>query len=169
MWNPQYTNYYRGDGNRIAMRQNFPTGTQGQRYWYHYDALQSVVGLTKQNGQSDHNYPYADYGLIEPQTGNFTAPHNAYMYTGQMWDDNADVYEFYARAYDPQAGVWLQQDVYRGRLSDPISLHRYGYVMDNPINLVDFKGFFKREFVMGNEPSLLGNSVVETWMFCRRT
>ena len=54
-WNPQYTNYYRGDGNRIAMRQNFPTGTQGQRYWYHYDALQSVVGLTKQNGQSDHN------------------------------------------------------------------------------------------------------------------
>lgn len=147
MWNPQYTNYYRGDGNRIAMRQNFPTGTQGQRYWYHYDALGSVVGLTKQQGQSDHNYPYADYGLIEPQTGNFTAPHNAYTYTGQMWDDNLDVYEFYARAYDPQAGVWLQQDVYRGRRSKPQSLHRYMYANTNPINWIDLFGFIAQELL----------------------
>ena len=140
-WNPQYTNYYRGDGSRIALRQNFPTGTEGQRYWYHYDALGSVVGLTKQNGQSDHNYPYADYGLIEPQTGNFTAPHNAYTYTGQAWDANIGVYEFYARAYDPEVGVWLQQDKYRGTRRNPQSLHRYGYVYQNPTNLIDLLGF----------------------------
>ncbi len=140
-WNPQYTNYYRGDGNRIALRQNFPTGTAGQRYWYHYDALGSVVGLTKQNGQGDHNYPYGDYGLIEPQTGNFTEPHNAYTYTGQAWDANIGVYEFYARAYDPEVGVWLQQDVYRGQINEPMSLHRSMYVKNNPINYADLYGF----------------------------
>ncbi len=140
-WNPQYTNYYRGDGNRIALRQNFPTGTQGQRYWYHYGALGSVVGLTKQQGQSDHNYPYADYGLIEPQTGNFTEPHNAYTYTGQAWDDNIGVYEFYSRAYDPEVGVWLQHDPYRGRLGKPQTLYnRYMYVYDSPTNFIDLYG-----------------------------
>ena len=37
--------------------------------------------------------------------------------------------------------MWLQQDSYRGELSDPMSLHRYMYVNQNPINNYDLYGF----------------------------
>ncbi len=139
--NSQYSNFYRGAENRIVMSQDFPKGSGGQQSWYHYDALRSVVGLTKQDGQSNHNYNYEDYGLITPTEGNFTEPHNQFTYTGQLWDNEMKVYEFYSRAYDPEVGVWLQQDHYRGSVEDPQSLHRYGYVKNDPINNVDYYGY----------------------------
>ncbi|MBD3362702.1 hypothetical protein GF362_03215 [Candidatus Dojkabacteria bacterium] len=155
-WNSQHDNFYRargqagrGDMNRIVMMQNFKSGTQGQRYWYHYDALGSTVGLTKHSGQSHHNYRYGDFGLIETITGKsgntsggtFTDPHNHYTYTGQEWDDHMNVYEFYSRTYDPYTGSWMRQDDYRGDISDPMSLHRYMYVNQNPINWWDLYGY----------------------------
>ena len=120
-WNPQYENFYRGDMNRIITMQHFPSGTEGQMYWYHYDGLGSVAGLTKQHGQSHHNYRYEPYGQIELPNGNFTDPHNHYTFTGQEWDENMGLYEFYARDYDPVNGVWLTQDSYRGeQITQPV-------------------------------------------------
>ena len=49
---------------------------------------------------------------------------------------------FYARDYDPTVGAWIQQDLYRGRLAEPATLHRYGYVSANPIQYVDQNGYF---------------------------
>ncbi len=138
---PQYTNYYRGDRNNIISKQDFPSGSNGQQTWFHYDALDSVVGLTKQNGQSDKNYRYDDFGKIIPENGNFTDPHNHYTYTGQEWDENTNLYEFYSRAYDPVTSVWLQQDRYRGQIQDPMSLLRYSYVKNSPVNFKDLYGY----------------------------
>lgn len=141
IWNPQSTNYYRGDANRIVTMHNFPSGSQGQKYWFHYDGLGSTSGLTKQSGQSSHNYRYEPYGQIELPNGNFTDPHNHYTFTGQELDDETGLYHFYARDYDPIVGVWMQQDTYRGQIREPKSLHRYGYVENNPSNFTDWYGF----------------------------
>ncbi|GAB4206675.1 MAG: hypothetical protein OHK0022_34000 [Roseiflexaceae bacterium] len=141
IWNPQYENFYRGDAGRILELHHFPSGTQGQAYWYHYDGLGSTVGLTKQSGQSSHNYRYEPYGQIELPNGNFTGPHNHYTFTGQELDEHTGLYEFYARAYDYDAGVWMTQDSYRGLLRRPTTLHRYVYVEGNPVNFVDALGF----------------------------
>ena len=144
----QYTNYYRGLGHILSQHdfksQQSPAGTLS---YYHYDGLDSVVGMTKQLGQSVHNYRYNDYGIILDTNGhaadasNFSDPHNHYTYTGQEWDEQTGLFHFYAREYDPAAGVWLQQDPYRGQLSDPKTLHRYGYVMNRPTLLVDRYGY----------------------------
>lgn len=139
-WNPQYENFYRGDMNRIITMHHFPSGTAGQMYWYHYDGLGSVSGLTKQHGQSHHNYRYEPYGQIEMPPGNFTDPHNHYTFTGQEWDENLGMYEFFAREYDPITGVWLTQDTYRGEIINPMSIHRMQYVWANPINHIDAYG-----------------------------
>lgn len=149
MVNKQRENFYRGDMNRIVSSQLFKTGTQGERFWYAYDAQGSVVGLTKQSGQADHNYKYEDYGSIEPAQGNFTAPHNDFSYTGQEWDGQMGVYEFYARSYDPMTGTWLQQDVYRGEIEIPETLHRYMYVADSPINYEDDHGYVAPLIIVG--------------------
>ncbi|PDV97794.1 RHS repeat-associated core domain-containing protein [Candidatus Chloroploca asiatica] len=140
-WNPQYENFYRGDQGRILQLHHFPSGTAGQVYWYHYDGLGSVAGLTKQQGQSSHNYRYEPYGQIELPKGNFSDPHNHYTFTGQEWNEHTGLYEFYARHYDPDTGTWMSQDPYRGQFSEPRSLHRYQYVYNSPVNLVDPYGY----------------------------
>lgn len=146
---PQYDNYYRGFGRILEMHefksQQSPDGTA---YYYHYDGLGSVSALTKHQGQSAHTYRYGDYGMAldkndgTADSSNFINPHNHYTYTGQNWDDENALYHFYAREYDPITGTWLQQDPYRGRLAEPMTLHRYGYVGGNPVNYTDWYGFW---------------------------
>jgi RHS repeat-associated protein len=58
-----------------------------------------------------------------------------------MHNGHSGLYEFYARTYDPATGTWLQQDVYRGEIMDPMSLHRYGYVGNSPVNFRDWYGY----------------------------
>ncbi|HKJ39851.1 MAG TPA: RHS repeat-associated core domain-containing protein [Anaerolineales bacterium] len=144
----QYTNYYRGDGRILSMLANAGAGyAAGRAEYFHYDGLNSVTTLTKQNGQSAHGYLYSDFGTILDNNGraqdasNFTDPHNHYTYTGQEWDENNGLYHFYAREYDPFTGTWLQQDPYRGQIDSPNSLHRFGYVENQPINYLDLLGF----------------------------
>lgn len=139
MWNGQYSNYYRGDLGRMISMQNFPSG---QRYTYHHDGLGSISALTKERGQSVHTYRYDPYGYVVPDNGNWTDPHNSFTFTGQEWDRETGLLHFYARDYDPLRGVWMQQDPYRGRLLEPVTLHRYEYVGGNPVNSRDWYGFY---------------------------
>lgn len=144
---PQYANYYRGLGRILSMQPIRGSGGGNQVFYYHDDGLGSVTALTKNQGASEHDYRYSDYGRILGNNGhaadasNFTDPHNHYTYTGQEWDEEIQLFHFYAREYEPETGVWLQQDPYRGRIDNPMTLNRYGYVGDNPINLSDFYGY----------------------------
>ena len=140
LWNGHRRNFYRGDRNRMVSMQSFPSS---QMLWYAYDGLGSVTGLTKNMGQSVHNYRYDVYGTVKPVNGNWTAPHNSYTFTGQEWVESLGMLHFYAREYDPGVGVWVQQDVYRGRLAEPVTLHRYGYVGANPTGYVDLFGYLR--------------------------
>ncbi|MCI5120945.1 MAG: RHS repeat-associated core domain-containing protein [Candidatus Electrothrix sp. AUS4] len=140
MLNGQHTDYYRGAGNHLALMHQYKGGTQGQMYWYHYNNKGDVVGLTKHNGNSHHNYRYDPYGAVLPENGNFTDPHNHYTLTGKEFDENTGLVWFGSRHYEPETGVWMGQDVYRGMLSEPMSLHRYGYVLDNPVTYYDHYG-----------------------------
>ncbi|MCI5138967.1 MAG: RHS repeat-associated core domain-containing protein [Candidatus Electrothrix sp. AR1] len=139
--NGQYTNYYRGANRHITTSQHFNSGATGQLSWYHYNNKGDVAGMTKHNGNSVHTYRYDPYGGVIPANGNFTDPHNHYTLTGKEFDENMGLVWFGARFYDPESGVWMGQDSYRGRLSDPGSLHRFGYVGNNPVSLWDWYGF----------------------------
>lgn len=148
-WDGQQRNYYRGDGNELIQLHHFPSGTPGQQYWYHQNGHGDVAGLTKQSGQSTHNYRYDAYGGVIPDNGNFTAPHNDYTLTGKAWDGHTGLYYFGARYLDPMVGGWVTQDTYRGEYARPLSLHRYGYVEGNPVNYFDVFGFKYAVFVRG--------------------
>ncbi|MCP4428861.1 MAG: hypothetical protein GY803_30620, partial [Chloroflexi bacterium] len=143
---PRYVNYYRGLG-RILSQNDGEGGGQGSLYYYHYDGLGSVSAMTKHQGQSGHTYRYNDFGIILDVNGraadasNFTDPHNHYSYTGQEWDEYTELFHFYAREYDSHTGTWLQQDPYRGDLNKPTTLHRYGYVQNQPTQLTDEYGY----------------------------
>ena len=140
MLNGQHTDYYRGAGNHLALMHQYKGGTQGQMYWYHYNNKGDVVGLTKHNGNSHHNYRYDPYGAVLPENGSFTDPHNHYTLTGKEFDENTGLVWFGSRHYEPETGVWMGQDSYRGGTANPKSLNRYQYNFNNSINYYDPDG-----------------------------
>jgi RHS repeat-associated protein len=174
MLNGQRTDYYRGEGGHLALMHQFKGGTQGQMYWYHYNNKGDVAGLTKHNGNSHHNYRYDPYGAVLPENGNFTDPHNHYTLTGKEFDENTGLVWFGSRHYEPETGVWMGQDSYRGRLSSPGSLHRFGYVYNSPVNYIDLWGFFtlgdakdslKEKGTTKNDKGTLYDSYTDTQIF----
>lgn len=136
-----HTNYYRGDMGRILEQATFGGEDKGQTSWYHYDGLGSVSTLTQRSGERSTTYNYASYGQPKSQGSDSGKAGTHYTFTGQSWDSTTGLYEFYARPYDPATGTWLTQDPYRGQVSQPATLHRYGYVGGNPVNYVDWMGF----------------------------
>jgi RHS repeat-associated protein len=131
---------YRAPGSELVARRSIPAGTPGQTYWYHHDGRGNVAGLTKQHGQSTHNYRYDAFGEPLPEHGNFTDPHNPLAFVGQEWDEDLGLYELDHRVYDPRAGVFLTQDPVRGDPARPLTLHRYGYAFSSPLSYHDRHG-----------------------------
>ena len=80
-------------------------------YYYHFDALGSVVALTSGNAGSMGNtvevYEYDVYGKV----GALDASHpNRFLFTGREFDKETGLYYYRARYYNPQIGRFLQTD-----------------------------------------------------------
>jgi len=106
----------------------------GTTYYYHQDGLGSVVGLTDASQTVATAYQYDVFGLIKNQTGSSANP---YFYAGRRWDDDSNFYYSRSRLYDPACGRFITKDSWRGENPRPATLHRYIYVSNNPINLID--------------------------------
>lgn len=131
--------YYYWAGGGIAEVERLPNaanGFAGDVHWTHTDGLGSLVDLTDLAGDTATQAYYDEYGQL------LTAPESLgrYSYTGQEYDPETGLYHFYARYYDPERGVWLTQDELRGYNDIPSTLHRYKYVLDNPLIYADPDG-----------------------------
>ena len=107
--------------------------TGGKLYFYHKDTLGSIRTITDSTQQTINTYNYDSFGNTT-QTGTLVQP---YAYTGREWDKETGLYYYRARTYDPVAGRFIQRD--------PISfaggnVNLYGYVENNPVNLIDPSG-----------------------------
>ena len=108
----------------------------GNRYYYLFDGLGSVVGLTDGSGNKVNSYDYDPYGVMLKQTEGVSNP---FKYAAGYLDASG-YYQFGDRYYDPTLGRWTQQDPVGGSLFDLNSGNRYTYVDDNPVNKVDPSG-----------------------------
>ncbi len=142
-----HVNYYRGAGSLLGLTQ-VDAQNQAAPYYVHTDGLESVSAVSDPQGRLAHAYRYRDYGNVVNEFGdpagasNFASPQNRLAFTGQEWDLPTGLNHFFARDYDPEVGVWLQQDAYRGEFDDPATLHRYAYVTGNPTTFIDEYGFW---------------------------
>jgi RHS repeat-associated protein len=99
-------------------------------YYYHFDALGSVVALTNSSGNTVEVYDYSVYG----QVGASDASHpNRFMFTGREFDKETGLYYYRARYYKPEIGRFLQADQvgYEG------GMNLYRYCHNNPWNRLD--------------------------------
>jgi RHS repeat-associated protein len=104
----------------------------GQRYFYHADALGSVVALTDGTGAIAETYRYEAFG--EPEQASTLG--NPYLFTGRRYDPETGTYYYRARYYDPELRRFLEPD--------PIGyvdgMNLYAYVGNSPVNFIDPSG-----------------------------
>ena len=109
---------------------------QGPQY-YLFDALGSVMGLSKPDGSLQSRYAYDAWGNVEDEAGNSA---NCFGFTGHELDSESGLYYAKARYYDPFVGLFLSEDPLLGDPLTALSLHRYLYAYQNPTVYIDPDG-----------------------------
>lgn len=66
----------------------------------------------------------------------------SHLYTGEYWDQDAQLLYLRARWYDPRIGRFISADPFEGRQRDPRTLNRYAYASNDPVSLIDPTGKF---------------------------
>jgi RHS repeat-associated protein len=124
----------------------------GNTYYYIFDGRGSTVALTSGAGAVTDTYSYDAFGNPTHVSG---TTQNPYLFDGQEFDSETGLYNLRARYYDPATGRFLSQDPKSGYDDDPVSLHRYLYANDDPVNASDPSG--KESLIETLTASLIGN------------
>ncbi|MCL5282668.1 MAG: RHS repeat-associated core domain-containing protein [Planctomycetes bacterium] len=108
-------------------------GSYAGTYYYHFDGLGNVVGLTNASGNTVEVYEYDVYGRL----GASDASHpNRLLFTGREYDKETGLYYYRARYYNPQIGRFLQTDP--AGYGD--GMNWYIYCRNSPTFLLDPSG-----------------------------
>jgi len=113
----------------LAMQQS------GNTYFYHADALGSIIALSGVNGSRVQSYRYDSFGNITI-SGSIIQP---YTFTAREYDPETGLYFYRARYYDSTQGRFLTRDPI-GFAGGDVNL--YAYVKNNPVNWIDPYGLF---------------------------
>ncbi len=126
-------------GLALISQQQFDGGTllPTTNSYYGYDGHGSVRFLMDTNGTITDTYTYDAFGTLLVHNGN--TPNN-YLYAGQQFNPELGLYYNRARYLNQDIGRFWTRDTYEGDNEDPLSLHRYLYAQDNPLDNTDPSG-----------------------------
>ena len=105
--------------------------------YFVYDGHGSTRILTDNGGTVANAFVYDAYGNLIASN---SAPQTAYLYCGQQFDSDLGLYYNRARYLNPNTGRFWTMDSYEGDNEDPLSLHKYLYTADNPVDNDDPSG-----------------------------
>ena len=122
-WNTIKTQYvYDGRGSVAQELSN-------NNSWYTFGGA-----LSKSNTTS---YSYTPFGEL---LSGANARTTFYAYNGESYDSATGMVNLRARQYEPGVMRFNQRDIIKGDQSAPISLNRYLYCENNPVNYIDPSG-----------------------------
>jgi RHS repeat-associated protein len=111
--------------------------TSSTTTWYLADRLSSTRATIDNAGGLLSGYNYDPYGSPE---GSAAIPR--YGFTGEQQSVETGLVYLRGRWYNPGSGRFQTTDKFSGWLTEPQSLHRYMYVNNDPVNLVDPTGYY---------------------------
>ena len=97
----------------------------------------NVRFTTNTAGTVGNTYRYDAFGMPIASTGTIA---NTYLYSGERFDSNLNLYHLRARYYNMLAGRFETMDPAAGKIFAPRTLHRYVYTGNNPVNAIDPTG-----------------------------
>jgi RHS repeat-associated protein len=104
---------------------------------YGYDGHGNVRFLSNTAGSVTDSYDYDVFGMPIKTSG--TTP-NGFLYSGERFDNSIGLYDLRARYYNQATGRFWTRDPLAGNILNPVTLHKYVYVENNPCNAVDPTG-----------------------------
>jgi RHS repeat-associated protein len=114
--------------------------------YFIYDGEGNVRTLTDPNGNVTDTFDYDSFGNLINRTGNTP---NARLYHGQEYDPDLGIYYLRSRYLNASAGRFFTMDTDEGDTEDPLSLHKYVYAQNNPVNKFDPSGHFAVDVAIG--------------------
>ena len=104
----------------------------------------------------DEAYSYDEFGFSP------TSATQPFSFTGYQTDEVAGTLYAQAREYTPQIGRFAGEDTVRGFTTVPLTLNRYSYCWNTPLNFVDLDGMLPNVDVMAgaNKPANAGVSYI---------
>lgn len=130
---PALSRVYNYGSALISQRQ----ASSGTVSYYGADGHGNTRFLANTSGGITDTYAFDAYGLLVASTG--STP-NSYLYCGQQYDSDLGFYYLRARYYKPDSGRFWTMDTYTGNNGDPLSLHKYLYCQDSPVDNYDDTG-----------------------------
>jgi len=112
-------------------------GHTAARYFYLHDRLGSVRLIMNGSGTVVKDYTYEPFGEVINSGGTFN---NSFMFTGQYFDSEIEEYYLRARQYNPHIGRFASRDPVDGEFQEPLTLHKYLYCGNDPIDNTDPTG-----------------------------
>jgi RHS repeat-associated protein len=109
------------------------------RYFYLHDRLGSVRLVINSAGDVNNTYTYNPFGEMFA-TECAESVSNPLKFTGQWFDSETGQYYLRARMYDPQLMRFTSIDPAFGKFEEPLTLHRYLYCGNDPLNRLDLTG-----------------------------
>ncbi|GJQ59641.1 MAG: hypothetical protein SCALA701_24420 [Candidatus Scalindua sp.] len=107
----------------------------GTPYYMIYDQVGSLRLIVDSSGNITKRIDYDSFGnIINDTTPGFTIP---FGFAGGLHDRDTDLVRFGARDYDPTISRWTAKDPIDFVGGD---VNLYGYVINNPVNLIDPEG-----------------------------
>ena len=113
-----------------------------ERYYYLHDRLGSVRLIIDDAGTVVNSYTYNPFGMAFASECSETIS-NPYQFAGYFWDDEIKQYYCNARYYDPVLMRFTSYDPVMGKFEEPMTLHKYLYCTNDPVNWIDPSGLDK--------------------------
>jgi RHS repeat-associated protein len=123
--------------------ENQLSGSTWTPSFYGYDGHGNVRFTTNTTGAVGNTYQLDAFGMSIASTG--TIP-NAYVYSGERFDNNIGLYHLRARYYNQLTGRFETMDPDLGKIFNPGTLHKYAYAQANPVNRIDPRGLDSAEY-----------------------
>jgi RHS repeat-associated protein len=105
--------------------------------FYGYDGHGNVRFTINTAGTVGNTYQFDAFGMSIASAGTIA---NSYLYSGERFDSNLNLYHLRARYYNQATGRFETMDPAAGSISDPGTLHKYAYARNNPVNRIDPSG-----------------------------
>jgi RHS repeat-associated protein len=122
---------------RQRISENQLSGSTWTPTFYGYDGHGNVRFTTSTAGAVGNTYQFDAFGAPIASTGTIA---NTYLYSGERFDSNLNLYHLRARFYNMLTGRFTTMDPMAENVLDPGALHKYVYTKNNPVNAVDPTG-----------------------------